>query len=100
MVIYGPGLSILIHSGRLPTGGIIHPGTIGRGDTAGIMAMHGGTRGLMDTVDGGYILIIPGITGITILIMIHTGFIMMVIMGTTFIRFEVALHWAKERHMV
>ncbi len=98
-VICGPELFILIHTGHLPTGGITHPGTGGHGDTTGTMAMHGGIRGLMDTVDGGYILTMLGITGIIILTMIRTGSIMMGIMETIPIRFEAERHWEKERLM-
>ncbi len=99
MVICGQGLFILIHTGHLPTGGITHPGTGGHGGTIGTMAMCGGIRGLMDTADGGYILTMLGITGITILIMTRTGSIMMGIMEMIPIRFEAERHWVKERHM-
>ena len=91
----------MIHTGHHPIGGIIHPGTDGLGDTAGPIPMHGGIRGLMDTVDTGFIPITAGFIGILItLIMIPTGSIMMDTMETILIGFEVEHHQEKGRHTV
>lgn len=102
MEIYGLVLSILIHTGHHLTGGIIHPGTDGRGDSVGTIPTHGGICGLMNMDGTGFIPITAGFTGILIIliIMIHIGFIMMGIMEMMPIGFGVEHHWEIERHMV
>jgi hypothetical protein len=92
MATYGPGITCLIHTGRLHTGGAITPGIVGGG---GVIMIHGcGTLGGMDmgmgitdtgvvgttVLDTGTIMIRTGRTGMVIILPIHISAVVLIVM--------------------